>query len=207
MTDSRSPRPDHVESRQDPVRSGLRLALSRAAAALEKLTEAIATVQTAIGCISIAAMVLLLVGSSIQRYALGSPIPIVEELAGLLFVTLAFMAITEGFTADRQVRIQLVWRYLPQRLQGWAMIAGHFLSIFAMVMIIVATFNFALFSYQVGARTNFMEFLLWPWMMLIPGSFAILVLATFARILVDLDAVLDGRPVKEALAVSQIVVE
>ena len=87
------------------------------------------------------------------------------------------------------------------------MIAGHFLSIFAMVLIIVATFNFALFSYQVGARTNFMEFLLWPWMMLIPGSFAILVLATFARILVDLDAVLDGRPVKEALAVSQIVEE
>lgn len=172
-------------------------ALAAAATHGERVMGVICWIQGVAASLSVAGMVLLLVGSSLRRYVFGKPIPVTEELGALLFVTLAFLSITEGFMADRQVRIQLVWRLLPRRVKGWAMIAGHGLSVFALVLIIRATWEFAFFSYQVGAETYITEILMWPWMMLIPISLGILAAATVVRMLVDLHAVLSGDPVKE----------
>ena len=67
-----------------------------------------------------------------------------------------------------------------------------------LVIIIRATWGFAYFSYQVGAETYITEILVWPFMMLIPVSLAIFVLAILVRMAVDVHAILTGEPVKEA---------
>ena len=131
-------------------------------------------------------------------YVFGKPISITEEVGALLFVTLAFLSVTEGFMADRQVRIQVLWRLLPARIKGWAMVVGHGLSVIGLVIIIRATWDFAYFSYEVGAETYITEIPVWPWMMLIPASLAILVAATVVRMAVDVHAILIGQPVREA---------
>ena len=164
----------------------------------ERVLHIVCTIQASAAGLAVAGMVVLLAGSSLGRYAFGKPIPVTEELGALLFVTLAFLSVTEGFMADRQVRIQVVWRLLPPRIKGWAMVVGHGLSVIGLVIIIWATWDFAWFSYQVGAETYITEILVWPWMMLVPVALAILVLATIVRMAVDVHAILIGEPVREA---------
>ncbi len=181
--------------------------LGRFARYAERAMWIVSWMQGVTASLSVAAMVSLLVASSLGRYVFGKPIAVTEELGALLFVTLAFMSMTEGFMSDRQVRIQLVWRSLPPRVQGWSMIAGHGLSVGALAVVIDATWDFAFFSYQVGAKTYITEIIEWPWMMLIPMSLGIFATATIVRMLVDLHAVLTGSLVKEAQAASQFKLE
>ena len=164
----------------------------------ERALFVVSRIQASAASLAVAGMVILLVGSSFRRYVFGKPIPVTEELGALLFVTLAFLSVTEGFMADRQVRVQVVWRLLPPRIKGWAMVVGHGLSVIGLVIIVRATWDFAYFSYQVGAETYITEILVWPWMMLIPASLTILILATIVRMAVDVHAILIGQPVKEA---------
>ena len=163
---------------------------------VETLLGAIGVAKSVAASLAVAAIVLLLVGSTTQRYFIGSPFPFTDELGALLFVVIAFMSATEGFLSDRQIRIELVWRALPERLQGWAMIAGHVISLAVLWVILWETWRFASLSFELGSRSLIMEFILWPWMAVIPFSIAVLMLAIAARILVDLHAVLTGQPVR-----------
>ena len=179
-------------------RSPIVTAFGTLATGAESALLVLCWIQASAAGLAVAGMVALLVGSSFGRYVFGRPISITEELGALLFVTLAFLSVTEGFMADRQVRIQVVWRLLPPRIKGWAMVAGHGLSVIGLVIIVWATWDFAYFSYQVNAETYITEIPVWPWMMLIPASLAILVAATVVRMAVDVHAILIGRPVREA---------
>ena len=162
----------------------------------ERLLGAIGIAKSIAASLAVAAIVVLLVGSTTQRYLIGSPLPFTEEVGALLFVVIAFMSATEGFLSDRQIRIELVWRALPERLQGWAMVAGHAISLAVLWVILRETWRFAELSFVLGSRSLIMEFTLWPWMAVIPFSVAVLMLAIAARILVDLHAVLTGQPVR-----------
>jgi len=165
----------------------------------EKIMRAVCAIQSWIACLAVASMVVLLVSGSLGRYLFHAPIAITEELGALLFVTLGMLSLTEGFMEDRQARVQIVWRLLPFRFRGWAMILGHCLSIIVLLVCIRETWKFAYFSFEVNSKTYIADILLWPWMMLIPFSLGMLATATFVRILVDLRAVLLGEPVKEEL--------
>ena len=162
----------------------------------ERLIGAIGVAKSVAASLAVAAIVVLLVASTTQRYFIGSPIRFTEEVGALLFVVIAFMSATEGFLSDRQIRIEVVWRALPDRVQGWAMIAGHAISIAVLWIVLWETWRFAKLSFDLGSRSLIMEFILWPWMAVIPFSIAVLMLAIAARILVDLHAVLTGQPVR-----------
>lgn len=152
--------------------------------------------------LAVAGIVVLLVSSSVRRYLLGSPIPVTEELTALLFAALSFLSIVEGFVHDRQIRVGIVWRRLPRPLRNWTMLAGHVLTLVVLGWLVRWTFEFSLVSLELGSRTYVSELLLWPWMMLIPGSLALLGLAVAVRALVDLRATLRGEPVREEAALT-----
>lgn len=173
-------------------------ALSRTARAVDRFAVVLARILSIIAALAVAAIVVVLVFSSFQRYVLTSPIPATEEIAAYLFVMVAFLAIMEGMVAGRQIRVLPVWQRLPLRLQGWTMIAGHVLSLGVLVILIRETFAFAWASYQFGARSYVANLLEWPWMMIIPLALSALALALLARLLEDLDHVLKGEPVSEA---------
>lgn len=162
--------------------------------------EVVSRAMGVLAAVAVAGIVILLVGSSVRRYFLGSPIPVTEELAALLFAALSFLSIPEGFMHDRQIRVGIVWRKLPLAVQGWAMLVGHFFTLLILGWLARWTFDFALTSLTLGSRTYVSEILLWPWMMLIPVALGILALAVVVRIVVDLRAILSGERVREAAA-------
>ena len=167
------------------------------------LERAIARLARALGgaaALAVAGIVVVLLVSSLQRYVLARPIPITEELAAFLFVSMAFLAIPEGFTSGRQIRILLVWQRLPRRLQGWATIAGQTASLVVLAFLVQQTWGFAAASHRYGARSYVGNMPEWPWMLLLPGGLSVLMLALFGRILVILGLTLRGEPVVEAHA-------
>lgn len=184
---------DRREGGGHPVRDAGGLA--RVAAAAEAGVAGLSWAMTALAAIAVALIVAILLFSAVQRYILASPFPQTEELAAFLFVVVAFFSIPLGFLKGRQIRIVVLWRKLPQGAQGWAMLLGHLLTIFVLVMVIRETGAFSHLSYEFASRSWNADFLEWPWQAVIPGSLAVLVLAVAARFLVDLARILAGRPV------------
>ena len=174
--------------------------LSRIAQSLERVSKILARLLSLVAAVAVAAIVVILVWSSFQRYVLVHPIPAAEELASFLFVAVAFLAIMEGMVAGRQIRVLPLWLRLPPRYQAWAMVAGHVLSIGVLSILIKQTADFALSSYDYGARSYVANLLEWPWMMIIPLALAALAFALFARLLADIDRAMRGEPLPEAKA-------
>ncbi|MCL4743999.1 MAG: TRAP transporter small permease [Burkholderiaceae bacterium] len=163
----------------------------------------LARAMTALSAIAVALIVVVLVFASLQRYVLSSPIPATEEIAGYLFVAMSFLAMVGGMVERRHIRVLIVWRLLPVRLQAWTMLAGHLGAIVVLGILFWQTFGFARSSFQFGARSYVADLLEWPWMMLIPVSLALLALAVAVRSLADLDRALDGEPTPEATAADE----
>ncbi|MGB6116906.1 MAG: TRAP transporter small permease [Mesorhizobium sp.] len=174
--------------------------LSRIADTLEHASLRIARALSIIAAVAVAAIVLLLIWSSLQRYVIAHPTPIAEELASLLFVAVAFLAIMEGMVAARQIRVLPIWLRMPARLQPWLMVIGHVMSIIVLLIIVKQTTDFALSSYEYGSRSYVANLIEWPWMMVIPVALAALILALAARFLKDLDRAIRGEAVPEAKA-------
>ena len=86
--------------------------------------------------VGILAIVVLLVVSSLQRYVIGSPIPITEELAGLLFLGSAFLSLAYGFTQNRHVRLELLWRLLRSPWREVAELMGLVLAVVALIAVL-----------------------------------------------------------------------
>jgi TRAP-type C4-dicarboxylate transport system permease small subunit len=160
---------------------------------IERISQALGVAAAA----AVAGIVVLLAGSSIQRYLIGNPIPITEELVALLFAALSFLSIAEGFVRNQQIRLEIVWRRLPPVAQGWAIIIGQFFSLAVIILLGRWTFDFAFTSLELGSRSYVSEILLWPWMMLVPVSLGVLALAVFVRALVNMHALVADKPVRE----------
>lgn len=174
--------------------SALRPLVERA----EAISSRAARAMTALSAIAAAAIVVVLTVSSLQRYVLAKPIAATEEVAAYLFVAMAFLAMVGAMVERRHIRVLVVWRHLPVRLQTWAMFAGNLGAILVLGTLFWETFKFARSSYQFGARSYVADLLEWPWMMLIPASLALLAVAVLVRALADLDRALDGESTPEA---------
>ncbi|MBK7469282.1 MAG: TRAP transporter small permease [Betaproteobacteria bacterium] len=158
--------------------SALRPLVERA----EALSRWVARAMTALSAIAVAAIVVVLVVSSMQRYVLANPIPATEEIAAYLFVAMAFLAMVGAMVERRHIRVLVVWRHLPARLQAWVMLAGNLGAILVLGALFWETFKFARSSYQFGARSYVADLIEWPWMMLIPGSLALLAVVVAVRL-------------------------
>ncbi|WP_221796519.1 TRAP transporter small permease [Oceanobacter mangrovi] len=129
-----------------------------------------------IGVLAGAAMALLILASALLRYLAGAPISFSDELAGLLFVTLAFT--TFPYVMDRAEHIRLTilterFGPLGQRLCrfGACLIFFTFASVF-----VYESWNFMDFSKMIESRSDVSGLLLWPWMALMPAAMAVCLL-------------------------------
>jgi TRAP-type C4-dicarboxylate transport system permease small subunit len=152
-------------------------------APVNRLIDATCRFGLQLGAASTAGIFLLLAGSSIRRYALGSPLSYTEELAGLLFVVTSFAAVPFGVLSGRHIRLLLVWRYLAQPWASWFAVVGDLLAVAIVGLIVVQMVAFAEYTRQVGARTEISELLLWPWMYVMPLALSLLALALAWRAL------------------------
>lgn len=172
-------------------------ALHRLALRAERLSRCLGWIATAVSALAVGAIVIVLTFSSLQRYLLEKPIPATEEIAGYLFVMLAFLALVGGFVERRHIRVLPLWHRLPAGAQGWTILLGHLAAVATLALVIRETFLFAWQSRAYGARSYVANMLEWPWMMVIPVALSLLALVLVLRMVVDLDRILRREPPPE----------
>jgi len=132
-------------------------------------------------CAAVVGIVVLLAGSSLRRYVLGTPITMTEEMTGLLFVATSCCCLVHGFSQNQHIRLILLWQHLPPPWRQWMEILGQAVALATIVIFVRETYAFAEFSYELGSRTDMTNILMWPWMALIPASLAVLGVAIAIR--------------------------
>jgi TRAP-type C4-dicarboxylate transport system permease small subunit len=163
---------------------------------LDAVVERLARWAVYAGCVAVVGILVLLAGSSVKRYILGTPIPVTEELTALFFVAVSFCSMPHGFCARRQIRLLLIWRRLPPRFAGWCAILGDLAATAVLVLISVQLIRFTRFSWDVGALSEVADLRLWPWMALMPAMLLLFALAILARTLVNVRDILAARSVR-----------
>lgn len=135
----------------------------------------------------------LVVLGTVMRYVVGTPLMISNELAGLLFVSMAFLAIPHVLLKRRQITVDIVVRCIPYPWRRLIDVLAIFIFFAFAIIFIYEAYDYAAFSYQISARSSIGELLLWPWMMLIPVSLAIGVLVALVQLIDSLRA-FTGHP-------------
>jgi len=112
---------------------------------------------------AVAAIMALLVVSSLRRYVFGMPVAQTEELGSLLFLAVCVLSIPYGFARGRHVRVDFVWRRFSPRLRLGLEAVGLLLGALALLVLVRETWDLTVFSFKIGARSDMSEINLWPW--------------------------------------------
>jgi len=103
-----------------------------------------------------------------MRYVVGEPLAVQEEVVGLLFCAMVFLALPRCTHDGSHVCATLIRDKLGPRAQAVA----DFGAMLAIVVFGLAlgwiSYDFAYLSYKLGSRAIVGNFLLYPWMALIP---------------------------------------
>lgn len=161
--------------------------------AANRAVESICRLGLVLGAAATGGIFLLLAGSSIRRYVVGSPVSYTEELAGLLFVVTSIAAVPYAVVSGQHIRLLLLWRKLPQPLASWLAMAGDLMGAVVLAILLWQMVAFAEYSRQVASRTEISELLLWPWMYVLPAALGLLAVAMVFRALVRAAGISQGR--------------
>lgn len=153
-------------------------------ALLDRLLRRVTGVLMICATIGGAMMAVTIVASAAARYLLGAPLAFQEELVGLFFVSLAFLALPDCTIRDGHIAIVAVrdrqgpfWRRLASLVALLATLA--FTVWFADL-----SYDFTALSYQIGSRSDVASLILFPWMALMPlgmGLTAVVLLLKIAQ--------------------------
>jgi len=105
--------------------------------------------------------------SAVMRYVVGAPFPFTEELVGLFFSALIFLALPYVTLHRQHIEVTLLTDRFPPAIRRWTDRLANGLIILFAIWFGSYAFDFAYVSYQVKARTDIASIVLWPWMALI----------------------------------------
>ncbi|MEP3349595.1 MAG: TRAP transporter small permease [Marinomonas sp.] len=113
-------------------------------------------------------MAALILISALLRYLINMPISFSDELAGLLFVTLAFTTFPLVMEKSEHIQLSIITEKLPSSLQFFCRILSSLILFSFALIFIYQSWVFMDFSKLISARTDVSSILLWPWMSLMP---------------------------------------
>ena len=123
--------------------------------------------------LAVLAMTALVALSVVMRYAVGSPFAFTEELVALLYLGMVFFTIPIGTLRREHIVVTVCVERAGPRLQRWlALLATLVMVVFA-AWFVVETWALADFSRKLGARSDHVGILLWPWMAIMPATMAL----------------------------------
>lgn len=127
-------------------------------------------------------MIIALIGTSVtMRYLAYAPFRFTEELVGLLMTASFFLALPIITLKAKHVRVLIVLSYLPERLKIWVNALACLFGCgfcFWFFYLCVPWFQFA-FDRQI--KTEVGRLLMYPWMLILPISMALTIVAFFIR--------------------------
>ncbi len=151
--------------------------------ALERWLSAVARWMAYAGALALLVMTALVVISSVMRYFVGSPFRFTEELVALFYMSMVFLAIPLVTMNDTHVAVSV----LPERAR---LEFGSLLRVGAALVIIIfcAWFTYEAFGWmdysrRLHSRSEQADFVLWPWMAVIPATMAFVTLIALFRLL------------------------
>ena len=160
---------------------------------LERAALMVSRLLVYVAAASLVVLTALLVFSSLRRYVIGRPIGATEELVAALFVVMAFLPIAHAFLINRHIRLELLWSRLPLPWRDVATVVGQLFSLLVLVLCIGPTWNFAMFSFQIGAVAETANMPVGPWMLFIPAGLTLLATTVVVRLLRNIVMLMLGR--------------
>ena len=123
---------------------------------------------------SVVFILMVVVGLSvIFRYIVNMPLLFVDDLCGLLYVALTFLALAYVFVDKRHIRITFLFNRLPERAQNYLEIAGCLVTLFFLGLFGKEGWVFFYTSYQLQSASETASIPLAPWLFLMPLTLAI----------------------------------
>lgn len=126
--------------------------------------------------------------ASVMRYAVGAPFAFTEEIVGLLFTAMVFLALPYCTLQGKQIKVTFVVERLPL---SWRRISAIAALVFTVAFCFIYgwfAYEFAETSFMFNARTDMGRILLWPWMALMPLACALVAIAALVRFRLGSDA-------------------
>ncbi|MGM0560765.1 MAG: TRAP transporter small permease [Pseudomonadota bacterium] len=145
-----------------------------------------------LGAAAAVVMTTMVFAGAVMRYFFGAPLRFSDEMVGLLFVSMAFLAIPLGVFRNQHITIDILSRKIPR---PWAYLAN------AIALVILMLFSFAFvwssyqfmdFSREISSRSDIGSLLLWPWMAIMPTCMGVAFLVALMQFL-DAFRVMAGR--------------
>jgi TRAP-type C4-dicarboxylate transport system permease small subunit len=135
---------------------------------LKKWQGWLATFFTGLSALTVAAMVGLIVVSSLMRYVVGRPFHFTEELSALFFMTLTVLPLAYAAKIKSHIRIGIIFDHIPQPVRDWVALAAHVVTLIFVTLTVRITWGFAYMTHQFGGLSSDAGLVLFPWMALIP---------------------------------------
>lgn len=161
--------------------------VARIEATLDRITSAVSWVWLALISVIVVTVVL--------RYAFGIGLIELEELQWHLYALGFLMGLVACTTRDRHVRVDVLREQMSQRLRDWVDLYGILLlQLPFLVLVCGSALPFVADSFAVGERSASAGGLPFRWLLksMLPLSFALLSLATLAKLVQVWRRLFDG---------------
>jgi len=152
-------------------------------ARVDRLFAVAATALLYVAAAAALTMTALVVLASVMRYLAGSPFRFTEELVALLYLGMVFLTIPNSTVLRQHITVDVLKTRLGPRARKWLGVAALAVTVVFTGWFTVEAYDFAAFAEQIGARTEQVDILLWPWMALMPVTFAIVCLIAASQLL------------------------
>lgn len=119
--------------------------------------------------------------ASVMRYAVGSPFAFTEEIVGLLFAAMVFLALPYCTLQGKQIEVTFVVERLPLTWRRLSAVAALVFTVAFCFTYGWFAFEFAEASFTFNARSDMGRILLWPWMALMPLGCLLMAVAALVR--------------------------
>jgi TRAP-type C4-dicarboxylate transport system permease small subunit len=149
---------------------------------IDRLLRALSTFFLYVAAGAALVMTSLVVLASIMRYLLGSPFRFTEELVALLYLGMVFLTIPNSTVRRQHITVDLLKTSLRPRGRKWLGVASLVVTIAFTAWFAVEAYAFAAFAEEIGARSEQVDILLWPWMALMPSVFAFVCLIAVTQL-------------------------
>lgn len=123
--------------------------------------------------LAVLAMTALVGLSVVMRYVVGSPFAFTEELVALLYLAMVFFTIPIGTLRREHIVVTVCVERAGPRLQRVLALLAALVTVVFAGWFVVETWSFAVFSRKLEARSDHVGILLWPWMMVMPATMAL----------------------------------
>ena len=151
--------------------------------ALERAFAAVARWMAYAGALALLVMTALVVVSSVMRYFVGSPFRFTEELVALFYMSMVFLAIPLVTMNDSHVAVSVMPERVEVRFRSLLRVGAALVIIVFCAWFAYEAFSWMDHSRRLNSKSEQADFVLWPWMAVIPVTMAFVTLIAVFRLL------------------------